>query len=72
MQNLLSGAMVALSLTLGSPVHAPTIREAGSFTGNTLPANDDGSTGLANLGFNTNFYGATYSGAYRMAPGIKH
>ena len=38
-----------------------------SFTGyNTqvLPANDDGSTGAVNLGFNANFFGTTYSQAY--------
>ncbi len=64
MQKMLVGALVAISFTLGSPVQAASIREAGSFTGNTLPPNDDGSTGQVNLGFTANFYGASYDRAY--------
>lgn len=64
MQKLLAGALVALSFTLGSPANAAALRNTGSFIGNTLPANDDGSTGQVNLGFNANFYGATYDRAY--------
>lgn len=30
----------------------------------TLPANDDGSTGLVNIGFSVNFFGATHSTLY--------
>jgi hypothetical protein len=38
-----------------------------SFTGydaNTLPANDDGSTGLVSLGFSANYFGTSYTQAY--------
>lgn len=38
-----------------------------SFTGydaNTLPANDDGSTGLVSLGFSANFFGTTHVDAF--------
>ena len=31
------------------------------FNGSTLPANDDGSTGLVNLGFSFNYFGNTYT-----------
>ena len=34
------------------------------FNANTLPGNDDGSTGLTPLGFNANFFGTTYNNAY--------
>lgn len=37
--------------------------EAG-FDSNTLPANDDGSTGLVSLGFTINFLGVSFSDAY--------
>ncbi|HEY3839607.1 MAG TPA: nidogen-like domain-containing protein, partial [Bryobacteraceae bacterium] len=34
------------------------------FATNTLPGNDDGSTGLVPLGFTANFFGANYSSVY--------
>jgi hypothetical protein len=34
------------------------------FDSNTLPANDDGSTGLVPLGFTANFFGTAYTGTY--------
>ena len=43
--------------------HAGAIHDAHLFT-NTLPANDDGSTGILGLGFTINFYGNSYSGLY--------
>ncbi|NOT85426.1 MAG: hypothetical protein HOP02_11745 [Methylococcaceae bacterium] len=36
----------------------------GGFTGNTLAANDDGSTGQVPFGFNLNFFGQQYSQGY--------
>ena len=40
------------------------IRTFSGSTSNTLPRNDDGSTGLVNIGFNANFFGTTYSQLY--------
>jgi len=34
------------------------------FNANTLPPNDDGSTGLVSLGFSFNFFGTTYTQLY--------
>ena len=34
------------------------------FNANTLPANDDGSTGLVDIGFSFNFFGSTYTQLY--------
>lgn len=34
------------------------------FNSNTLPANDDGSTGLVSIGFSANFFGTTYTSLY--------
>jgi len=44
--------------------NAGAIRDQATFTTNTLPRNDDGSTGLVNLGFSINFYGSTRTAAY--------
>jgi len=38
----------------------PAIRDALGFTDNVLPANDDGSTSLVDIGFTTNFFGTPY------------
>ncbi|MHC4153549.1 MAG: right-handed parallel beta-helix repeat-containing protein [Planctomycetota bacterium] len=40
----------------------PVIREG--FDANTLPANDDGSTGIVDIGFAINYYGILYSQLY--------
>ena len=53
-------AVVTLCLAIAQPAQAAAVR-SGLFTGNTLTRNDDGSTGLVNIGFNTNFYGTNYS-----------
>lgn len=34
------------------------------FNSNTLPANDDGSTGLVNIGFGINYFGTTYNNLF--------
>jgi len=34
------------------------------FNSSTLPANDDGSTGLVSIGFSANFFGTTYTSLY--------
>ncbi len=43
---------------------AQAIRTDAGFTTNTLPRNDDGSTGLVPLGFSFNFFGLTGNEAY--------
>ena len=60
---LISSAMI-LAAAFAAPVQAGAIHDAGSFVGNTLPANDDGSTGLVNIGFNINFYGVNQNNLY--------
>lgn len=56
---LVSGLVAASSSALASAV-----RNADLFTGNTLTRNDDGSTGLVNMGFNVNFFGSQFSQLY--------
>lgn len=56
---VLAAGIFALGAT--SSAHAGAIHDAALFNGNTLAANDDGSTGAVNFGFNVNFFGATYS-----------
>jgi hypothetical protein len=53
-------ALCAVSL----PLSAQAVRTDAGFTTNNLPANDDGSTGLINLGFSANLFGTTYTQAY--------
>lgn len=43
---------------------AAAIHDAGLFTDHTLAANDDSYTGLVNLGFTLNFFGASYNQLY--------
>lgn len=54
---------IALGTLLAVPAHAAAIRNAGSFT-TVLPANDDGSTGLVNLGFTANINGTNFTRTY--------
>lgn len=53
-------ALVAASL----PLSAQAFRSNAGFTAHNLPANDDNSTGLINLGLSANFFGTTYTQAY--------
>lgn len=54
---------LGLGLILGSPATAATRNLAG-LNANTLAANDDGSTGVVNIGFTVNFYGVVKSSLY--------
>jgi hypothetical protein len=45
-----------------SSVSAAAVRSG--FNANSLPANDDGSTGVVPLGFSVDFFGTTYSSVY--------
>jgi hypothetical protein len=56
-------------LVLAVGLLVPTLVQAGpvitgAFNANTLPGNDDGSTGLENIGFSANFFGTTYTQLY--------
>ncbi|HAT33313.1 MAG TPA: VPLPA-CTERM sorting domain-containing protein [Janthinobacterium sp.] len=59
---------LALGLTLlvaaTASAFANPIHDAALFTSHTLPANDDDSTGLVNLGFQINFFGNNFSQLY--------
>lgn len=55
---------IAVAATLAAPAHAGAVRDASLFTDNTLAANDDGSTGLVNIGFGINFYGLSQNNLY--------
>lgn len=50
-------------MALAAPAHAVAVHDANLFT-NVLPANDDGSTGLVNLGFTANINGTSYNQTY--------
>jgi hypothetical protein len=56
-------ACFALLAATAVGAHAAAIHDAGLFT-TPLPANDDGSTGLVNLGFSVDFFGTTASQVY--------
>lgn len=59
---VLSVLMLALLvIPLQSALAAGAVRGNGGFNGSVLPANDDGSTGLVNIGFSVNFYGLNFS-----------
>jgi hypothetical protein len=53
---------LAMSLAMTGVASAAAIRAG--FDSNTLAANDDGSTGLVNLGFSANFLGTNYTQTY--------
>ncbi len=62
----LSLTALALAAVLAAPLaaQAGAVHDVAKFTDFTLPANDDGSTGLVNIGFNINFYGVSQSNLY--------
>ncbi len=56
---------VALTASLAAPAaFAGAVHDAALFNGNTLPANDDGSTGLVALGFTANINGTNFNNTY--------
>ena len=55
--NKLSTFLLVCSLATTGLAQAGAIRDLNLFTGNTLTANDDGSTERVNLGFNIDFFG---------------
>ena len=54
---------IALAAVLAAPAHAGAIRNSDLFT-NVLLANDDGSTGLVDLGFTANINGTNFTRTY--------
>jgi hypothetical protein len=62
--NKLSALMLVCSMTATGLAQAGAIRDLNLFTGNTLTANDDKSTGLIDLGFNIDFFGLQTSQLY--------
>jgi hypothetical protein len=65
--SFLKSGLLALSLAGFLAAGSTASAQLRSFTGydsQTLPANDDGSTGLVNLGFTADFYGTNYSQTY--------
>jgi hypothetical protein len=57
---------LAVSVLVAAPVssvQAAAVHDAGLFT-NVLPRNDDGSTGLVDVGFNLNFFGNDWNQLY--------
>lgn len=56
---LASGVLVS-----ASPAAAQAVRDNVGFGTNTLPANDDGFTGLVDIGFTTNFFGVSNTQLY--------
>lgn len=61
---VLAMTLAATLLGAAGQANAGAIHDAALFTGNTLAANDDGSTGNVNIGFNINFFGNNYSSLY--------
>jgi Nidogen-like/PEP-CTERM motif len=58
------GVAAACTFMASLPAQAGPVHDAPLFTDNTLAANDDGSTGLVNIGFAINFYGVMQSNLY--------
>lgn len=61
--SFVAGGLTLASLSLFLIGSASAQLRAG-FDANTLPRNDDGSTGLVPIGFNADFFGTTYSNLY--------
>lgn len=57
-----AGALLAVLGT--APLAEAAAIVPGAYNTNTLPGNDDGSTGLVNIGFNINFFGVSQNNVY--------
>ena len=53
-----------LALCVAMPIYGQAVVTDPGFATNNLPANDDYSTGLINLGFSANLFGTTYTQTY--------
>ena len=63
-QHAISTLALTAALCAGGVAHAGAVHDAGLFTGNTLGASDDGSTGLVDIGFAVKFFGVDASKLY--------
>lgn len=63
---LASATLLTLGVTIGinDIAQAAAVRNVAGFNDNSLPANDDGSTGLVPVGFDLNFFGVTTDDLY--------
>lgn len=61
---LVAAAIGLVPGVLAGSADAAAVRPLAGFTTNTLPANDDGSTGLVPIGFTIDFFGSSYSQLY--------
>jgi uncharacterized repeat protein (TIGR01451 family) len=61
---IVAASSIALVFAIQAPVLAAAIEPLAGCTTNTLPANDDGSTGAVDLGFTANFFGTSYTQLY--------
>jgi len=62
--SIAASVAAAFTVMISAPAQAGAIRDAALFTDNTLARNDDGSTGLVNIGFNIDFYGVSQNNLY--------
>lgn len=62
MRALITSTALCFGLALASVANAGAVRPG--FDSNTLPGNDDGSTGAVNIGFDVSFYGLDFSQLY--------
>lgn len=62
-KNIIASAALAITC-VATPAMAAAVHDANLFTSNTLTANDDGFTGLVDIGFNINFYGQSFNKLY--------
>lgn len=63
-QKIAAALALTLAVSFASTSADASAVRAGMFDGNTLAANDDGSTGLVSLGFTANFFGVSNTQAY--------
>ena len=62
---IIAGALALSALGVAaSTAQAGAVRTDAAFAANELPANDDQSTGLVDIGFAANFFGTTYDQLY--------
>lgn len=57
-------ALTVFAAFVAAPAFAAATHDTALFTTNTLARNDDGSTGLVNMGFSVNFFGQNFSSLY--------
>ena len=64
-KNVLAASLACLGmLAMASGAQAGAIHDASLFNANNIPANDDGTSGLVNLGFTANINGTDYTQTY--------